>query len=119
MKIHRIRLRDYRGIRDCVLEPGETGVTVIEGENEVGKSSVAEALWLIFEQNDDSTSQLVKSLRPADRDAAPEIEIEVSTGPYRFTYFKRFHRGPRTELKTLAPKREALAGREADNRARQ
>lgn len=117
MKFHRITLRDYRGIRYCEIEPREDGVTVIEGDNEVGKSSIAEALWLIFEQHDDSSSQLVKSLRPADRDAATEIEVDVSTGPYRFLYFKRFHRGPRTELKIIAPRREILAGREADNRA--
>ncbi len=117
MKFHRISLRDYRGIRSCVIEPRESGVTVIEGDNEIGKSSIAEALWLIFEQHDDSSSQLVKSLRPADRDAATEIEVEVSSGPYRFIFFKRFHRGPRTELKVLAPQREILAGREADNRA--
>lgn len=117
MKFHRITLRDYRGIRYCQVEPRENGVTVIEGDNEIGKSSIAEALWLIFEQHDDSSSQLVKSLRPADRDAATEVEVEVSTGPYRFTYFKRFHRGPRTELKIASPQREILAGREADNRA--
>ena len=117
MKLHRITLRDYRGIRFCELQPREHGVTVIEGDNEVGKSSIAEALWLIFEQHDDSSGQLVKSLRPLDRDTATEIEVDISSGPYRFTYFKRFHRGPRTELKILAPQREILAGREADNRA--
>ncbi|MEO8538910.1 MAG: AAA family ATPase [bacterium] len=119
MRFHRVMLRDYKGIRHCVFEPRENGVTIIEGENEAGKSSIAEALWLIFEQNDDSSSQLVKGLRPADRDAATEIEVEVSSGPYRFTYFKRFHRGPRTELTITAPRREVLVGREAFNRARQ
>lgn len=119
MKFNSITLRDYKGIRSVTIKPRECGVTIIEGENEIGKSSIAEALWLIFEQNDDSSSQLVKGLKPVGRDAATEIEVEVSTGEYRFRYFKRFHRGPRTELEVFEPRRELLSGREAHNRARQ
>jgi hypothetical protein len=119
MKFHRITLRDYKAIRSYTIEPRETGVTIIEGENEVGKSSIAEALWLVFEQNDDSASATVRNLKPAGRDASTEIEVEVSTGAYRFTYFKRFHKGSRTELRVTAPKPETLTGREAHNRARQ
>ncbi len=119
MRFNRISLRDYKGIRSVTIEPRETGVTIVEGENEIGKSSIAEALWLIFDQNDDSSSQLVKGLKPVGRDAATEIEVEVSTGDYRFRYFKRFHRGPRTELEVFEPRRETLSGREAHNRARQ
>ena len=118
MRFHSISRRDYKGIRFLKFKPREQGITIVEGENEAGKSSIAEALWLIFEQHDDSSSKLIQSIRPAGRDAATEIEIEVSTGPYRFTYFKRFHRSPRTELRVDQPKREHLAGREADERAK-
>jgi predicted ATP-binding protein involved in virulence len=92
MRFNSISLRDYKGVRFVKFAPRPSGITIIEGENEAGKTSIAEALWLIFEQNDDSSSQLVRSLKPAGRDAATEIELEISTGPYRFTYFKRFHR---------------------------
>ncbi|MBK9611314.1 AAA family ATPase [Candidatus Amarobacter glycogenicus] len=119
MKFHRVSLRDYKAIRSFVIEPRETGVTIIEGENEVGKSSIAEALWLVFDQTDDSSSAAVRNLKPAGRDASTEVEVDVSTGQYRFTYFKRFHRGSRTELRIAAPRQETLTGREAHNRARQ
>ncbi|MGE3073336.1 MAG: AAA family ATPase [Dehalococcoidia bacterium] len=119
MRFNSVTIRDYKAIRSVTIRPRETGVTIVEGENEVGKSSIAEALWLIFDQNDDSSSQLVKSLKPVGRDAATEIEVEVSTGDYRFRYFKRFHRGPRTELEVFEPRGEMLSGREAHNRARQ
>ena len=119
MKFHRVSLRDYKAIRSFVIEPRETGVTIIEGENEVGKSSIAEALWLVFDQTDDSSSAVVRNLKPAGRDASTEVEVDVSTGQYRFTYFKRFHRGSRTELRIAAPRQETLTGREAHNRARQ
>jgi hypothetical protein len=102
MRIHRLALRNYRAIREYRLELPASGVVVIEGENEIGKSSIAEALWLVFEVPDSSDSERVRSIKPVDRDAATEIELEVSSGPYRFTYSKRFHRAPRTELRVEA-----------------
>lgn len=119
MRFERITIRDYKAIRSVTIEPRPAGITIIEGDNEIGKSSIAEALWLIFEQNDDSSSQLVKGLKPAGRDAATEIEVVVSSGEFRFRYFKRFHRGARTELEVFEPRRELLSGREAHNRARE
>ncbi len=109
-------LRNYRAIREYRLELPATGVVVIEGENEVGKSSIAEALWLVFEVPDSSDSERVRSIKPVDRDAATEIELEVSSGPYRFAYSKRFHRSPRTELRVETPRPEHLTGREAHDR---
>ena len=112
MKFHRVSLRDYKAIRSFVIEPRETGVTIIEGENEVGKSSIAEALWLVFDQTDDSSSAAVRNLKPAGRDASTEVEVDVWTGQYRFTYFKRFHRGSRTEYRRGRDRRVGVARNE-------
>ncbi len=117
MRIHRLVLRNYRAIREYRLELPASGVVVIEGENEIGKSSIAEALWLVFEIPDSSDSERVRSIKPVDRDAATEVEIDVSSGPYRVTYLKRCHRAPRTELRVEAPRPEHVTGREAHDRA--
>lgn len=117
MRIHRLVLRNYRAIREYRLDLPASGVVVIEGENEIGKSSIAEALWLVFEVPDSSDSERVRSIKPVDRDAATEVEIDVSSGPYRFTYAKRFHRAPRTELRVEEPRPEHVTGREAHDRA--
>lgn len=116
MRIHRLALRDYRGIGEYRLAFPERGVVVIEGENETGKSSIAEALWLVFDVLDSANTELVRSIKPVDRDAAAEIEVEVSTGPYRFTLTKRFHRGQKTELRIDSPRPEHLSGRVAHDR---
>ena len=65
MRFHRIELRDYKAIRKLKVEPLANGITILQRDNEVGKSSIAEALWFVFEQHDDSTSQAVKAVRPA------------------------------------------------------
>lgn len=117
MRIHRLTLRNYRAISEYRLDLPGNGVVVIEGENEVGKSSIAEALWVVFDVPDSSDSERIRAIKPIDRDAATEIEVEVSTGEYRFVYFKRYHRSPRTELRIQAPRPEHLTGREAHDRA--
>ena len=116
MRILRVRLKNYRGVDDCTVEFPATGVTVIEGDNEVGKTSIPEAFDLILSELDSSSKKAVRAIRPVHRDAGPEVEVEICSGHYRFTYFKRWHRKPETTLEITAPRREQLTGREAHER---
>ncbi len=119
MRILRIRLKNYRGVENLEVRFPPTGVTVIQGPNEVGKSSLAEAIDLLFEHLDSTTRQEVKSIKPVDRDTGAEIEVDVETGSYMFTYFKRFHKDRETRLRVERPRPENWTGREAHARARQ
>jgi DNA repair exonuclease SbcCD ATPase subunit len=116
MRIRRIRLAHYRGVRarEVVLPP--RNVTVIEGPNESGKSSLNEALDVILECYDSSKAARVMDLKPTHEDAGAEIEVDIEAGEYVFTYFKRFHKRPETTLTVHAPRRESLTGREAHER---
>lgn len=116
MRIHRLHLQDYRGIADAEITFPTEGVTIIEGPNEVGKTSVAEALHLVFDYADSSRSVAVKALQPVSRDAGPRVEIEVTTGAYHFVYTKQWLRKPSTTLTLLTPTRAQLNGREAHDR---
>ncbi|HEY4378683.1 MAG TPA: AAA family ATPase [Acidimicrobiales bacterium] len=116
MRIHRVKLRNYRGVLECEVSFPADGVTIVEGPNEVGKTSLAQAVRMIFEYRDDSQSRTVRSVKPVGRDEGAEVEIEVSTGPYRFVYAKRWHRQKRTTLHVLEPRPEQLSGREAHER---
>ncbi len=111
-----MRLKNYRGVVDCDVEFPAEGVTVVEGDNEVGKSCIPEALDMILNRLDSSSKQPLKAIRPVHHDAGPEVEVEISSGSYRFKYFKRWHRQPETTLEVIAPRREQLAGREAHER---
>ena len=116
MKLVRIELRDYRGVRELVLEPALEGVSVVVGPNETGKSSVSEALHIVLEHLDSSTKAAVRDLRPIGRDVGTQVEVEVTSGPYRFVYRKTWFKRPSTELKILEPQPEQLTGREAHER---
>ena len=89
MRIHRIELRNYRGVARSTVAFPDRGVSIVEGDNEVGKSSLVEALDLVLTTPDSSRSERIKALQPAGLDVGPEALVELSTGPYRLTYAKR------------------------------
>ena len=116
MKLHRLVLTNYRGIAHREIEFPDHGVVVVSGANEIGKSSMIEALDLLLESKDRSTKKEVKQVKPTHSDVGSEVGAEISCGPYRFVYRKRFHKKCETELTVLAPRREQLTGDEAHDR---
>ena len=116
MKLHRLVLTNYRGVTHREIEFPDHGVVVVSGENEIGKSSMIEAFDLLLHSKDRSTKKDVKAVKPTHADVGAEITAEISTGPFRFTYRKRFHKRCETELTILTPRREQLTGDEAHER---
>src|SRR5215207_7107238 len=116
MKLHRLILTNYRGITHREIEFPDHGVVVVSGANEIGKSSMIEALDLLLNSKDRSNKKDFKQVKPTHADVGAEITAEISTGPYRFIYHKRFHKRCETRLTVLAPRREQLTGDEAHER---
>ncbi len=117
MIIHRLTIRNYRGVDEASVEFAPVGITLIEGANEVGKTSLIEAMRNIFEYPDNSKHRSIMAIKPTHRDEGPEVVLEAEAGPYHFTYFKRFHKKPATELTVTAPVAENHTGRQAHERA--
>ena len=119
MRLHRLRLKDFRGTVERELVFPTSGVIVVEGANEVGKTSLVDALDLLLTEKDTSTKTAVRSVKPVGRDSGSEVEAEISTGQYRFTYRKRWHRSTETVLTIVQPRREQLTGVPAHERVKQ
>ncbi len=116
MRIHRVSLRDFRGVGSADVRFAPEGVTVVQGPNEAGKSSIADAIDMLLTDPDSSTRARVKAARPVGRDVGPRVEMEFETGPYRLVYAKQWLRSPTTELRVEEPEPQQLAGREAHDR---
>ena len=97
MKYNRVLLRNFRGTDHAELELGG-GVNVVWGPNEVGKSSIREAIGLLRRYKDSSKAAAIKDVAPIGRDGAPFVELELETGPYALVYRKQWLRRPLTEL---------------------
>lgn len=117
MRFLRLRVANYRGIDTREVNFGPLGITLVQGPNEAGKTSLGEAIGILFEYFDSSKHRKVDAIRPVHRDEGPEIELQAESGPYAFTYFKRFHKKPETKLTVTRPKPENYTGREAHDRA--
>lgn len=118
MILHRLRLANFRGVGEREITFPDSGVVVVCGPNEIGKSSMLEALDLLLEHKDRSNAQKVRVVKPANADVGAEVEAEISTGPYRFVYLKRFHKKHRTELTILTPVRAHFSADEAHEKVR-
>lgn len=116
MILHRLRLTNFRGVAHREIAFPDQGVVVVCGPNEIGKSSMLEALDLLLTYRDRSSHRDVKAVKPAHADVGAEVEAEISTGPYRFVYRKRFHKKAKTELEIIEPTRAQLTGDDAHER---
>lgn len=116
MRVRRISVRNFGGVEDADVAFSADGVTVIEGENEAGKTTLLRGLDAIIEYADSSKSAKIKEMVPVGRDVGPEVEVEIEAGPYAFTYRKRWIRDRETVLEITKPSREQLTGRPAHER---
>lgn len=119
MRIDRIRLKNFCGVLNAEVRFAPKGVTIVQGRNEAGKSTLMQAVNVLFDHRDDSRKEEVRLTKPVDRDVGSEVEADVAVGVFRFTYFKRFHKDRETRLSVHAPKAENLTGREAHDRVQQ
>jgi predicted ATP-binding protein involved in virulence len=69
MKIKHVRIQDFRGIDDLILDFGSDNINVLIGVNGVGKSSVIDCLCLLL-------SEYVKKLREEFKERKPQRSSE-------------------------------------------
>lgn len=121
MKIQRLKIDHWRGVTSSEVEFGD-GVTIVAGPNEVGKSSLIEALRFLFRFPDSSSHGDIKAVQPVHADESPTVELDAELGDQTIRYTKRFKKAGRsgeTTLRIEAPGRNAeqLTGRDAHDRA--
>lgn len=115
MRLHRLAVRNYRGVTERELQFAATGVTLLHGPNEAGKSSMLEALMLLLQVKATSKAQRVLAACPTHRDAGPSVEAELTVGPYRFSFAKQYVKRPGTTLTVHSPKPMQLTGGAAES----
>jgi energy-coupling factor transporter ATP-binding protein EcfA2 len=118
MRVHRIRITNVAGVSAREVSLAERGITLIAGQNESGKSTLFLALQALLDHPDDASHREVKVLKPLHTGLTPEVEAELTIGPYQLTYSKSFAKGKAgsTTLRIDEPVAESLSGREAHDR---
>lgn len=119
MRIHSLIIDHVRAVEHLELtDLPDTGVILIHGDNEAGKSTILDALDAVLTVKHDSSAAKIRALYPIGRDEQPEVTLGATIGPYTFTVHKRFGKGAKgkAELSITAPRREELTGEQAHNR---
>lgn len=115
MRIHLIELKNFRGIEQLKIEEiSDTGVTVIHGRNEAGKTTILKAIEALFNYKFSSKAAGVKSLQTVNADVSPEAAMEFSVGPYHLKLSKQWLRQASALLEVLSPGHETYKGEEAE-----
>ena len=116
MRIHSIELKNFRGIEELKIDDiSDTGVTVIHGRNEAGKTTILKAIEALFNYKFSSKAAGVKSLQTVNADVSPEAAMEFSVGPYRLKLSKQWIRQTSALLEELSPNRNTYKGEEAES----
>lgn len=113
MRIRRIRVEHFRGVAAREVELAAKGVTIVEGPNEVGKSSLADAVDVLFDELHTTTRASVRELQPIGHDVGTTVEVDAELGEHVLTYRKTFNRDREAVLHVHAPVMGTWTGREA------
>jgi chromosome segregation ATPase len=91
MLIKRIEIRNFRRLIGPVfIDNLKSGINVIAGDNEEGKSTILQALKALFFQRYNSTSQTVSEFQPYNHTVRPEIAVDFEWNSDKFSLRKGF-----------------------------
>ena len=110
MRIIRIEVRNFRKLRSAIaLDNLGTGLTIIAGSNEDGKSTLLEAVRCALFQKHTLTGEHADSLQPFNSNVRPQVTVEFELDWQRYTIEKAFCQRPEALLTTPAGRFSGLA----------
>lgn len=118
LTVHSLTLDHVAGVDHAHLDLPPSGVVVVHGPNEMGKTTLLTAFRLLLSEVPvSSKAKRVRDLKSASQDVASTISAELTVGDHRLTVTKSFNKGSGgCELVVTSPRRENLTGRQAAER---
>ena len=118
LTLHSLTLDHVAGVDHAHLELPDSGVVVIHGPNEMGKTTLLTAFGLLLsEVGVNSKAAKIKALKSATEDVATTVSADMTVAGHRLTILKSFNKSSgRCELTVTSPRRENLTGRQAAER---
>ncbi|WCC79917.1 AAA family ATPase [Cutibacterium equinum] len=117
MKLHRIHVENFKAIGNRTLELPDTGIVVATGPNEIGKTSMIEALDLVLgtKYKASSRAQEVRAAQRFGTSLPVVVEAEMTIGEHRCTHRKRFLKNTESSLTFISGPRagQVVTGDEA------
>jgi energy-coupling factor transporter ATP-binding protein EcfA2 len=94
MRLDELVVEDFRKLRGRhVVRPAPSGITVVSGDNEEGKSTLLDALKRAFFMKHNTTGEARESIMPLGRDATPAVAVAFRLAGRDWRLEKQFRRG--------------------------
>lgn len=117
MRIHEIVIDNFKVIGHLTLnELPQTGVIVIAGDNEQGKSTIMEAIDTVLNYKHTSKAGNVRAIQPVGQDVPSAVSLKITVGEITLRITKQFNRKASSTLDVLSPRTENFTGTRADDR---
>ena len=101
MILRNIEIRNFRKFVDSVIvDDLGSGLTVIAGENEEGKSTLVDCIRAAFFVKHNVSGELATSFQPYHSNVRPEIRIDFELNGEPYSLFKAFCQRPEANLVT-------------------
>lgn len=115
MKLHRLRLENFKGVAACEVAFPDSGVILISGRNEIGKTSLIDAFDLLVGEKHGSKKRAVLAAQPTGHDVGVTVEADLTINDERFTLQRTWLRKPGTTLRFIEGRRKGhvLSGDQA------
>lgn len=117
MRFRALQLRHFKGVESCDVEllpaSEESGIVIIEGPNEAGKTSLAQGIRLLWEFPHSSRAREVRDVQPSGHDIGTRIRLQFDHDDLSGTYTKVFNRDASAQLSVRGSRNLDLTGKEA------
>ncbi len=94
MRLVELVVEDFRKLRGRhVVKPAPTGITIVAGDNEEGKSTLLDALKRAFFMKHNTTGEMRDAIQPMGLDGTPFVAVTFSIAARAYRLEKHFRRG--------------------------
>ena len=101
MIIRRVEVRNFRKlVEPTLIENLPSGLVIVVGENEEGKSTLLSAIRSCFFDKHNMSGQRAQTFQPYNSTLRPEVLVHFEINDHRYKLFKAFCLKPQAELTT-------------------
>ncbi len=98
MILEEITIKNWRGYREPHTFQFQNGINLVVGRNEVGKSTIFEAMTRALFDRFNSKTEEIRAIQPMGSSLGPEVSVRFRVDGKKYKVVKRFLQDPKSEL---------------------